>query len=557
MLKFTSFITESTEEKEAKLKHLEHPEDHFLNVGSEGFEHARDTLMQVHKSLKGEKGGIHRLTTKIDGSPSIVAGWHPEVKRFFVGSKSVFNKTPKINFSDEDIDANHGHAPGLADKLKKALKYLPKVIHSGIHQGDFIHDETMRYKDKENTHFIANTLKHSVENSSDEAKKIAKAKIGVAFHTQYKGNTIGDLKASYGKGDFSEHPDVHLMDVSHDFKTSNYTIGREKKFLINMKAAEKLHKSNPYPIVHAHGDAMKMYVNDSIKKDKKRSADGYIKWLEDYAGKSLPKSRRDNLLMHAKDNHEHFDRAFKLHNHIEGAKNALIEAMPKKHGDYSFSIGDKESKPEGYVAVTKDNRPTKLVHRAEFSKANFLKEEHEKHIVVAMGRMNPPTLGHEKMLDRVKTYATMKGADHMVYVSHSHDSKKNPLSPDTKMKHLQRAFPNTNMTMTSKDKSFFQHLENLPEQGYTHVTLLAGSDRVNEYKNRLAAINKNKIFKGIRVKSIGARKAKSTNFASTVSGTKTRLAAKKPYGDEFKKMLPSKIAANDEHARELHKDLNG
>lgn len=375
MMRFKRFIIESTEEKEAKLRHLEHPEDHFLNVGEIGYHHAVNTLVSTHNHLTGNKEGLKRLSLKVDGAPSIVAGIHPETKRFFVASKSAFNKTPKINYTDADIDANHGKVPGLANKLKLALKHLPKVIHSGIHQGDLIHDDTIKNAGKDSISFKPNTVTHTIPTKSDEAKKIKSSKIGMAFHTSYSGKTFDSLKADYGKKpDFSDHKDVHLMDVSHDSSQANYTGHHQKVFMLNIKRAEEFHKTKPYNAIAPHGELLKQYVNHAIKTDEKKTSDGYRKFLGDKKG--LPNAF--NLQQHLDDNKEHFDNALKMHGHLEDAKNALVHSLGKTHGDYTFSTNGKESKPEGFVAVTKDGRPSKLVHRGEFSKNNFLSGSFQK-----------------------------------------------------------------------------------------------------------------------------------------------------------------------------------
>lgn len=361
-------MIESTESKEEKLKHLEHPEDHFLNVGSDGYHHAVDTLSSVHHSMKGSKQGIHKISLKADGAPSIVAGYHPETGKFFVGSKSVFNKTPKINYTDADIDANHGHSPGLAEKLKIALKHLPKVVHSGIHQGDYLHDSTMRSEDKEHVKFRANTVEHNVPKASDEAKIIKKSKMGIAFHTSYSGKDMSNLKADYSKNTvFSSHPDVHVLDLSHDFSKDNYSQHRQQKFAVHMIAAAKYHKTNPYSVIAPHGELMKQYVNHTVRTGDKRSSSGYTKFLA--SKKNLP--NKDNLISHVEENDKHFENAFKLHTHLEHAKNALVQSFSMTHGDHNFTTNNVPTKPEGFVAVTRKNRPTKLVDRAEFSRNNF------------------------------------------------------------------------------------------------------------------------------------------------------------------------------------------
>ena len=117
--------------KGGELKHLEHADDELWNNGQAG---VRNVLDKLH-ALKHGHDRV-KVSTKMDGSPSVVFGTHHETGKFFVASKSAFNKDPKINYTDEDIDRNHGHAPGLAVKLKELLKHGPKLGVKGIVQGD-------------------------------------------------------------------------------------------------------------------------------------------------------------------------------------------------------------------------------------------------------------------------------------------------------------------------------------------------------------------------------------------------------------------------------------
>ena len=121
MQSFKQYITES------KNTHLEHLEDSIWNEGSAGVENAIAFLRGVADSLNSSVSSSHSVTVKWDGAPAIFCGINPENKKFFVGTKSVFNKgTPKINYTNADIDKNHS-ASGLNDKLKIARKYLPKL----------------------------------------------------------------------------------------------------------------------------------------------------------------------------------------------------------------------------------------------------------------------------------------------------------------------------------------------------------------------------------------------------------------------------------------------
>jgi len=138
MLSFRSYLTESLDVE--KLKHLEHAEDHLIHGGNEGAGHVSSTLSDVYDFLNGKKTKT-RITQKYDGAPSLVFGINPENNKFFVATKSAFNKTPKIAYSDKDIEELYGHAPGLVVKLKLALKELKKVMpkDGGVYQGDIMY----------------------------------------------------------------------------------------------------------------------------------------------------------------------------------------------------------------------------------------------------------------------------------------------------------------------------------------------------------------------------------------------------------------------------------
>ena len=115
MIDFKTFLIEAEEEQKGKaLKHLTHVEDHIIHNGHEGVATADQHLNDVHNMLLGKNTSSH-ASVKFDGAPSIVFGHHPQTGHFFVATKSAFNKNPKINYSDEDIEKNHGHAPGLVE----------------------------------------------------------------------------------------------------------------------------------------------------------------------------------------------------------------------------------------------------------------------------------------------------------------------------------------------------------------------------------------------------------------------------------------------------------
>ena len=138
--------------------HLEHLEDEIINNGTKGAKTSIEFLKSIKKMLQGGSGGS-TVSVKWDGAPAVFCGINPENDKFFVGTKSIFNVTPKINYTNSDIDKNHGGA--LADKLKTALKYLPSLGIKGVLQGDLLFtDDKKRAKvaGKDSIVFTPNTI---------------------------------------------------------------------------------------------------------------------------------------------------------------------------------------------------------------------------------------------------------------------------------------------------------------------------------------------------------------------------------------------------------------
>lgn len=188
----------------------------------------------------------------------------------------------------------------------------------------------------------------------------------------------------------------------------------------------------------------------------------------------------------------------------------------------------------------------------------FLREQTEKHAVLAFGRMNPITSGHEKLVQKVKDIAGSVGGSHHIVLSHTQDSKKNPLSAAQKIKHAKRAFPGTNFTASDKEHpNFLKQAEKLHKQGVTHLHMVGGSDRVHEFKNLLHKYNGTHEgalynFKNIKVHSAGERDPDAEGTTG-ISASKMREHATKGNYKEFKKGAPSSMA--DEHVKHMYNDV--
>jgi hypothetical protein len=188
----------------------------------------------------------------------------------------------------------------------------------------------------------------------------------------------------------------------------------------------------------------------------------------------------------------------------------------------------------------------------------FIQEAPEKHAVLAFGRMNPPTTGHAKLVDKVKEVAKSVGGSHHVVLSHSQDPKKNPLSAKDKLKHAKRFFPDTNLSTSNKESpTFLDQAAKLHKSGVTHLHMVAGSDRTEEYKKKLAQYNgsaKGALFnfKKITVHSSGERDPDAEGTEG-MSASKMRSHASTGNFKEFKKGIPSHVEPS--HAKELYSDV--
>jgi len=181
----------------------------------------------------------------------------------------------------------------------------------------------------------------------------------------------------------------------------------------------------------------------------------------------------------------------------------------------------------------------------------FLKELPSKKVVFTFGRFNPPTTGHELLVKAVKKLAV--GSSYVIYVSKTQDSKKNPLPVDRKIYYLNRMFPSTNFVAADNNVRTFIEAAKQLNKKYKDIIMVAGSDRVKEFKDLLDKYNgKDFKFDSIQVISAGERDPDSDD-ATGMSATKMRDAAKKGDFNTFKRGLPTRMTKLD--ARRLMNEV--
>ena len=186
----------------AKNTHLEHLEDDIFNSGTAGVTNSINFLKSLRDMLtEGDGQSAMKVTTKWDGAPAIVCGRNPQDGRFFVGTKSVFNKqNPKVVYSEADADRFY---PGstVGSILKNCLQRLSTLPIQGVLQGDLLYQTTpsvIMLEGQRNYSFRPNTITYTIPVDSELGGKVGKSKLGIVFHTEYTGRTMQDLAAGFG-----------------------------------------------------------------------------------------------------------------------------------------------------------------------------------------------------------------------------------------------------------------------------------------------------------------------------------------------------------------------
>lgn len=163
--------------------------------------------------------------------------------------------------------------------------------------------------------------------------------------------------------------------------------------------------------------------------------------------------------------------------------------------------------------------------------------------VITWGRMNPPTIGHQKLVDKVKAEAKKRGAMPHVFLTHTSDAKKNPLDYNTKIRVARKAFGSS--VTKSNSRTIIEAMKELQSMGHTEVVLVVGSDRISEFKTLLNKYNgKDFSFNKIEVVSAGDRDPDSDEV-SGMSASKLRALAQSGDRDKFDSGLPAGLSKRD------------
>ena len=394
-MKFADFITEQ------KNTHMTHIEDKVLYGGVNGTRQAINALRELRDMLAGETKS--KLSTKWDGAPAIFCGQDPTDGEFFVAKKGVFAKNPKVYKTEADIKADI-KSGDLADKMTLALKHLPELGIKGVIQGDFLFSKpdlkTDTIDGQKYVTFHPNTIIYAVP--YDQADALRKAKIGIVWHTTYKGKDFMSMKATYGV-DVSKFKssvniwsqDAMLRDVSGATMDKKET-AEVTKYLSNAgKIFNKISGSTLRELESNQDLAtlIEQYNNTFVRAqtvigNTNTHVTGLLKWLNDKfqkekdkrstdKGKATQQKKLDELMkFFSPRNKKNLVMMFDLQKSLVLAKLKLINKLNSISSYDTFVQTKKGYKvrtgAEGFVAIDKlGGDAVKLVDRLEFSYNNF------------------------------------------------------------------------------------------------------------------------------------------------------------------------------------------
>lgn len=383
----------------------EHIDDEIINNGTNGLKTAIQFLEVVAAMLNNNSTQSYNVSTKWDGAPAIICGINPANGRFFLGTKGVFAKNAKLNYTEADIDKNHP-GEGLNKKLKIALKYLPKLNIQGVLQGDLMFTKSDLKKqvidDVEYITFQPNTIVYAVPSNSELAKKILKADMGIVFHTRYTGKTLESMTASFNVNisSLKSDPSIWVTDpFIKDFRgTISLTKAESDKVKSLIKKMKETYKKVSKTMIEkvTTDDNMKLLLktfnNAKVRRgeqidDPKKYAEEWFEWVSkriqgeiDALKKEESKAKKALELMVLRgwvdENRTSLEAMYECMKYIVEAKIILLRPL-QSLGSFNMFIrtadGFKTTAPEGFVISNQlSNKAVKLVDRMEFSRNNFL-----------------------------------------------------------------------------------------------------------------------------------------------------------------------------------------
>ena len=385
-----------------QLKHLEHLEDEMLNYGVDGCMAAVSFLKELRKML-GHQESSGFMQTKWDGAPSVICGTDPELGFFFVGTKSVFNKTePKICYSEEDVDEYY--SGDLAEKLKFSHRYFSQLGINGVVQGDLLFTSDLKTENVNGEKlytFRPNTITYGIPVDHPIGKAAKLAKIGVVFHTHYTGNVLAEMQARAG-ANVSGSQDALVIKNDTPMDRVGFSKQELQRFDNHVQKIERMCGiAGPFlddlvSNMGNKGDAkfhistfIKQFFNSEVKSGVQitnvdETINSLVNFYDEKMQKELAKIKtvpnrvkKANLVYQSEnyllDNVYKFKTMIALYKELQTLKQMVIDKLDHLEEFRTYvqtENGYKVTTPEGYV-MHKDGSMIKFVNRFEFAFNNF------------------------------------------------------------------------------------------------------------------------------------------------------------------------------------------
>ena len=402
-------FSQLNEDKGGKNLHLEHLEDEILNYGVDGGRAAINFLRSLRDMLAGNARSSINMTVKWDGAPAIFAGIDPADDKFFVAKKSVFNVDPKLYKTEQEIDDDLKGT--LNSKFKTALEHLGTIGIRGVIQGDLMFTDDVTKETIDGTSYYTfqpNTIVYAVPVDSDLGTVINNAKIGIVWHTTYKGTELQDMTASFGVdiSGLKKSSNVWMDDATYKDVAGKATMTSKETAAVTAalsntgKTFKRINAVKLQKFLNLQGSmtgaiagaSLKTYNNSKVRAGEKITnpkahAKGYEKWVEmsiqkqidkakSVAGKDKYRKIQKEYVREVGKHTSNLVQIITFQNFLVDAKSQIVNKLNSVKGLTDTFIktanGFEVTNPEGYVAIDRvSGGAVKLVDRMEFSFNNF------------------------------------------------------------------------------------------------------------------------------------------------------------------------------------------
>jgi len=580
--------------------HQQHFEDLVL-FGVEGLNELNDKIEKFAQTLEGQDVGLN-TTVKIDGAPAVFC-WHkfPGYPDDSISLKGFVNGAKNAISSVEDIYAKYNDRPSMSEMLEFCLEIAKHIPAGECWQGDCLFVSSTKSEQeilgKDYITFQPNKIVYAFSGDNPGYEQVKNADFGIAFHTIYKG-TQDNLSQSFRVDPtrIDVPSNIYIMSpaLNASNKKEDYKLDEILELYDELKTIEASLENDPaYEELVNNKEFLtfwQTFENKTLADNKATNInpDLFIDELQEHLEDRIAKGRVSKvgavrLINIINTKQSTLTNIVKAINKASEIKMLLWGGYKNSKTDYntfyrSRSNGYIPAGMEGIAMSDSDGNIVKIVDRSSFSNVNrdpdymsgfeheslqLGEDMHDKgEIVFAFGRMNPPTKGHEKLIRFMGDISAENKP--RIYLSHSQDKKRNPLSYEDKIKFVKKLGEPEVDVVDSDLRELLYIVVALQQEGFSKITLVCGNDRRQSFYDLLLNYN-GKILKNgsmykfpeenIDVISAGDRDPDSDDPLIRASATNMRKYASNNDFESFKENSPFDEQTSKELFTKVRKGL--